>query len=140
MASSIQLKTAERLQDNEYRREYGAVSIKYDLALALVEARKAYNLTQSQVAQQCNVTQAYIAKLESGEANPTIGHIGGLLASMWWRLHFHVDPLLEDPSREEPGPSRIEDDVLSVYRANAPSDATTFNIHHPTFNQNWAAS
>jgi DNA-binding XRE family transcriptional regulator len=66
------MKTLEWLEDPEIRSEYGSATLKYDVAAALVAARKMKNLTQVALANIAGVSQAYIAKLESGEANPTI--------------------------------------------------------------------
>ena len=82
------------LKDDEYRSEYGATAIKSELAIMLTAARKSRNLSQRDLADLTNKSQAYIAKLESGEANPTIGHIGALLAAMSLRPRFALEPLV----------------------------------------------
>ena len=82
-------------QDIEYRRAYGSATIKYDLALTLEGARREAGLSQQQIAKLCGVSQPYIARLERGEANPTIGNIGGLLAVAYGlRLQFRLEPLI----------------------------------------------
>ena len=83
-----------RLEDPAYRQEYGAATVKYDLAHALSEARRRKGLTQRQMAEITGVSQAYIARLESGEANPSVGQLGKLLASIWLRASFELRPLL----------------------------------------------
>ncbi len=84
----------KELKDDEYRREYGAATAKYDLADALSEARIQKGLTQQELASLAGVSQAYIAKLESGEANPTIGHVGRILAAIGLRLKWSLGPLI----------------------------------------------
>ena len=87
------------LQDSDHRKVYGTESIKADLALTLAEARKSLGLTQRQLADLTQVSQAYIAKLESGEANPTVGNVGAILGVVWLRLEFSYNSLLPaDPS------------------------------------------
>lgn len=71
------------LEDVEYRREYGSEGAKLEVATALAEARKSAGMTQVELAELAGVSQAYIAKLESGDANPSIGNIGRLFACMW---------------------------------------------------------
>jgi transcriptional regulator with XRE-family HTH domain len=83
-----------RLEDPAYRQEYGAATVKYDLAHALSEGRRGKGLTQRQMAEITGVSQAYIARLESGEANPSVGQLGKLLASIWLRASFELRPLL----------------------------------------------
>lgn len=118
MTNNVLTERDQRLQDKEYRRDFGAATVKYDLAIALVEARTQAGLTQQQLAELCGVQQSYIAKLESGEANPTVGNIGGLLAIIWRRLRMQPIPLvtqtetLEDATIQSSGPSVLEDQIL----------------------------
>ncbi len=81
------------LEDMEYRKEFGAESAKLEFAAALADAREAARLTQSMLAERARVSQAYIAKLERGDANPTIGNIGQLLACMWLKPSIQVVPM-----------------------------------------------
>jgi transcriptional regulator with XRE-family HTH domain len=118
------------VQDVENRQSYGAESIKLDLAVALAEARKSQRFTQAQLAELTGVSQAYIAKLESGEANPTIGHVGALVAAMWLRTTFRFQPLLEEHIRtiDPVGqmPSAHEDRVLTALQlSSGTADSTT---------------
>lgn len=71
------------LEDIEYRREFGSESAKLEIATTLAAARETAGITQAALAELAGVSQAYIAKLERGDANPTIGNIGRLLACMW---------------------------------------------------------
>ena len=101
------LKDIERhLQNLEYRQAYGDATIKYDLAGTLVDARRQADLTQEKLAELLGVTQEYVAKLESGNANPTIGRVGALLATIWLRMQFRLAPLVH---WSEPGPRHPED-------------------------------
>lgn len=85
----------DRLQDIEYRRAFGSATAKYELAKALVEGRHSAGMTQEALARTAGVSQAYIAKLESSQANPTIGTIGALLAVMWLRAKMDNAPILD---------------------------------------------
>ena len=71
------------LEDIEYRQEFGSESAKLEIAVALAAARKTAGVTQARLAELAEVSQAYIAKLESGDANPSIGKIGQLFACLW---------------------------------------------------------
>ncbi len=86
----------KRLEDPEFARSFGAAQAKSSLALTLNEARSRAGLTQKELADRIGVTQEYIAKLESGEANPTIGRIGEILASMDFSLCTGFKPLAPD--------------------------------------------
>ena len=106
------------MEDIEYRREFGSETAKLEAAAALADAREAAGMTQSALAERANVSQAYIAKLERGDANPTIGHIGRLLACMGLKPFVSVAPL-EPPAASES--VRIESRDASEYRKRAAS-------------------
>jgi transcriptional regulator with XRE-family HTH domain len=102
MAERDALKAVDQeLQDPDFRRDFGAEKAKLVLAMALVESRKQAGLTQQQLADLAGVTQSWIAELEQGHANPTIGRVGGLLALVWKRLEFRIAPLtIRDAQRD----------------------------------------
>ena len=81
------------LQDIDYRKEFGSESAKLDMAAALVNAREMMNMTQSALAKLAGTSQAYIARLERGDANPTIGNIGRLFACMWLKPRIAPTPM-----------------------------------------------
>lgn len=87
----------ERLKDPEYAKLYGAENAKVDFAITLTKARKNLNLTQKSLADKLGISQPYVAKLEGGEANPTLGTIGSLLASIDLRLVTGTAPLKPEP-------------------------------------------
>ena len=70
----------QELQDPESAKYFGAAQAKSSFALTLAKARAELGLTQKELATKVGVSQAYIAKLEGGEANPTLERIGSLLA------------------------------------------------------------
>ena len=87
----------QELRDPEYIRLYGASDAKAEIAITLAEARHAANITQKELAEAISLSQPYVARLEGGEANPTIGTIGSLLAVLGFRLVTHTQPLLPHP-------------------------------------------
>ena len=70
----------KNLRDLEFAKRFGAARAKSNFAITLAEARRQLNLTQQQLASRLGVSQSYVAKLEGGEANPTLDRIGSLLA------------------------------------------------------------
>jgi len=70
----------QNLRDLEFAKRFGAARAKSNFAITLAEARRQLNLTQQQLAARLGVSQSYVAKLEGGEANPTLDKIGSLLA------------------------------------------------------------
>ena len=104
---------AEWLEDIEYRQAFGAETAKLEVAAVLADAREAAGMTQSALAQRARVSQAYIAKLERGDANPTIGHIGRILACMGMKPSVGVAPMEPAASSESThmgslGASKVE--------------------------------
>ena len=83
----------KRLKDPEYAKLYGAEDAKIDFGITLTKTRKNLNLTQKSLADKLGISQSYVAKLESGEANPTLGRVGSLLASLDLRLTTGIAPL-----------------------------------------------
>ena len=91
------------LQDPEFAKLYGADQARVQLALALVAARSKLGLKQREIADKLGSSQPYIAKLEKGDANPTIGKIGGMLALLGLRLITLTKPLLSEPIPQTSG-------------------------------------
>jgi transcriptional regulator with XRE-family HTH domain len=87
----------KELQDPEFASYFGADQAKTQLAFTLVNTRNELNLTQKEVADKLKVSQPYVAKLERGDANPTIGRVGSMLAQLGLRLRTRTEPLLPKP-------------------------------------------
>ena len=98
------------LKDPEFARYFGEDHAKTSFALTLAIARQNAGLTQKELAAKAGVSQAYIAKLEGGEANPTLGRIGSLLAVLGLSLVTDVEELShrsEKPDREKDKPKTM---------------------------------
>ena len=124
---------SEQLLDNEMRIGFGAEKIKIALALALLDARESRGLSQSQLAELCGVSQAYISKLESGEANPTIGKIGSIFAAMWMKPTVGFGPLLPEGSSTAPADTEISRAAAQVpsQPPSVPVDSALSDGRHP---------
>lgn len=86
MARTFEGDLQKNLRDPEFAKWFGAAQAKSSFALTLANARAKLGLTQKQLASRAGVSQAYIAKLEGGEANPTLDTIGSLLAVLGFGL------------------------------------------------------
>jgi ribosome-binding protein aMBF1 (putative translation factor) len=100
----------DRLKDREYAGKYGTEIAKLDFAMTLSRARNQAKLTQTQMAEKLGVSQAYVAKLESGEANPTIAAIGKMLAILGLRLVTNVESLT--PEENTPAVTALDPDPI----------------------------
>lgn len=97
MRSRFREDLESKLQDREFAKGFGAEAAKTDFALTLAQARLRCGVTQTDLASRLGATQSYIAKLERGDANPTIGAIGRLLAVLGLRLSTSAVPLTPAP-------------------------------------------
>jgi|GEM_PF-2385951 len=88
----------KEMRNPEFAKYYGEDQAKMELALAMFAARSKLKLTQGELARKLSISQPYIAKLEKGDVNPTVGHVGGLLAQIGLRLTIHTDDLISDSS------------------------------------------
>jgi transcriptional regulator with XRE-family HTH domain len=80
MTGTFENDLIQNLKDPEFAKYFGAAQAKSSFAITLSKAREKKNLTQKELAEKAGVSQSYIAKLEGGEANPTLDRIGSLLA------------------------------------------------------------
>ena len=85
------------LRDPEFAKRFGAARAKSNFAITLAEARRQLNLTQQELATRLGVCQSYVAKLEGGEANPTLDRIGSLLAMLGLSLTTDITTLSPFP-------------------------------------------
>ena len=58
-------------KDADYKAAYDALGEEFDLARALIEARAAAGLSQSQLAKKMKTSQSYIARIEGGKVRPS---------------------------------------------------------------------
>lgn len=62
----------EELKDPEFRRYYNESSVKWHIAMQIVEARQKANMTQGELAREIGDRQQNVSRIESGEQNVTI--------------------------------------------------------------------
>lgn len=86
METSFEQDLRRNLQDLEYRLGFGEESAKLEVALMLCRARRAASVTQIELARRLGISQTYVARLERGDANPSIGKVGRVLAALSLRL------------------------------------------------------
>ena len=60
------------MKDPEFREEYARVDDEFTLFEALVRARMAAKLTQTELARSLGTTQSAVARLEGGEVAPSL--------------------------------------------------------------------
>ena len=79
-------------EDLEYRREYEALEEEFALIEALMIARAQSGLTQAEVAERMNTTQAVIARLEGGKSKPSTRTLERYAKATGTRLRISFEP------------------------------------------------
>src|SRR6266851_4381520 len=94
MVKLSELKTAEEVRANdmhdpEYRREYERTRLANDVAIRVTQYRVKHHLSQAELARRLGTRQPNVARLESGEHEPTVATLS-LLAQVL-NQDFSVD-------------------------------------------------
>ena len=74
-------------KDRDYKDAYDALG-EFDLAHALIEARTAAGLSQSQLAKRMKTSQSYIARIEGGKVRPSADALGRFAEATGTRLRI----------------------------------------------------
>ena len=121
----------EWLRDIEYRGAFGAETAKLEIAAAIADARSLARVSQARLAELAGVSQPYIAKLESGDANPTIGRVGHLFASLWLRLTLNLVPLEPLTNIESVAIESQSESVEAIVTSDADSSWVNSSLARP---------
>ncbi len=76
----------------DYVKAYNALEDEFSLAAEMIRARANAGLTQEQLAQRMNTTQAVIARLESGRVKPSTRTLERLAAATGMKLRISFEP------------------------------------------------
>ena len=83
----------EALKNNpELKAEYDALAPEYDIIQAMIDARKALNLTQKELSERTGITQADISRIEKGNRNPSLNMLKKLAAGLGMTLKMEFVP------------------------------------------------
>jgi ribosome-binding protein aMBF1 (putative translation factor) len=75
-----------------YRQAYDALDEEFSLVAAMIKARMDSGLTQAEVAQRMNTTQAVVARLEGGGRQPSTRTLRRFAAATGHRLKIGFEP------------------------------------------------
>lgn len=81
----------ELLKDPEVKAEYERLRPKYELISALIEARIKKGLTQEGLAKKVGTKQSAIARLEGGNANPSVSFLEKIAAALGTKLEIRFN-------------------------------------------------
>lgn len=76
----------ELLTDPKFKAEYEKMQPKFEAVSALIETRIKKGLTQEALARKIKTKQSAIARIESGNANPSIGFLQKLAEALGKKL------------------------------------------------------
>ena len=72
----------EQLKNDEFYEEYKRLEPEFEIIQAVIDARKANNLTQKELSARTGIAQSDISRLETGNSNPTLGMLKRLADGM----------------------------------------------------------
>ena len=88
--SDLKKHLEESLQDPEFKDEWDKLELRYAVIKQLIKIRNSYNLSQPQLAQKLNTTQAVISRIENGTVNIGIDFIERLAKAFDKKIEFRL--------------------------------------------------
>jgi len=88
--SDLKKHLEESLQDPEFKDEWDKLELRYAVIKQLIKIRNSYNLSQAQLAQKLNTTQAVISRIENGTVNIGIDFIERLAKAFDKKIEFRL--------------------------------------------------
>jgi len=79
----------QAMQDPEYRREYERTQVANDVAIKVIGYRVRHGLSQAQLARLIGMRQPHVARLESGDHEPSVATLARLADALG--LDFSLD-------------------------------------------------
>ena len=78
----------ELLEDKEVLAEYKRLDPEFEIIRMIIEARQKTGITQKELAEKMGTKQSAIARLEAGNANPSIGFLQKLASALGKKLEM----------------------------------------------------
>ena len=78
--------------DDHYKAAYDGLEEEFRLARALIEARTAAGLSQSQLARRMKTSQSYVARIEGGKVRPSTDALERVAQATRTRLRIIFEP------------------------------------------------
>ena len=79
-------------RNDNYKAAYDGLEEEFRLARALIEARAAAGLSQSQLARRMKTSQSYIARIEGGKVRPSTDALERFAQATGTRLRIIFEP------------------------------------------------
>jgi len=88
--SDLKKHLEKSLKDPEFKEEWDNLELRYAVIKQLIKIRNTYNLSQAQLAQKLNTTQAVISRIENGTVNIGIDFIERLAKAFDKKIEFRL--------------------------------------------------
>lgn len=81
----------ELLKDPEVKKEYDKLTPRYAVVSGLIRARLEKGLTQKELATKIGTRQSAIARLETGNTNPSVDFLEKVATAMGYKLQIKIN-------------------------------------------------
>ncbi|MBU0579288.1 helix-turn-helix domain-containing protein [Patescibacteria group bacterium] len=82
----------EAFKDPEFKKEWDKLEPEYQLAKQLHEKREQQKLSQRDLAKKMKTSQAAVARIESGDGNPTLNTLKNVAQALGNKLEIKFSP------------------------------------------------
>ena len=86
--SDLQKLIKQKLKNEEFKKEWDSLELRYMVVEQLIKLRIAYNLTQTQLAKKIGTTQAVISRIENGTTNIGIDFLDKIARAFNKKIEF----------------------------------------------------
>ena len=80
------------MKDPEFRAEYEALHLEFEIMGALIRARAQSGLTQADIAKRMGTSQSAVARLEGGRSNPSMRTLDRFATATGTRVRIWFEP------------------------------------------------
>lgn len=80
----------KNMKDPEFRKEWEAQELEYQIQEELIKARIACNMTQSELAEKSGIRQSNISRIENGNAVPRLDTLCALASAMGKKIRIAI--------------------------------------------------
>lgn len=78
-------------ENDQFKREMEVEDLLVDIASAFINYRTKNKMSQKDLAEKLQITQAMVSKLESGEYNPTVKMLFELAQKLSWKFSVRLE-------------------------------------------------
>jgi len=93
----VDVNTFFESEDDEFKKAMELEDMLVDIACEFINYRAANDLTQKELAEKLQITQAMVSKLESGEYNPTVRMLFEIAEKLSWNFSLEFKRDIEPP-------------------------------------------